>query len=189
MLDMKRYLTALILALFLLGCIGGWGSSGHYTTLQNKTFKIGETASDGKIAITVYGKSTATRIDTSRGPFYAAMGNELVILDIGIENLQNDKIITIEQQRRFRISDEGLSDSYGFFVNSKGEPTREPLYEASQFFTPLTENTWVNETLQPKTKARGHIIFEVPQNASRLQLFFGFDYPSIGGNVAVFDIK
>jgi len=145
-----------------------------------KTFKVGETASDGKLAITVNSKSFLDKITykrtiesmgekyTSTFDFKPKSGYQFLILDITIENLQSDKTATVSPLLQFKVSDEnGYSYDYSLY-------------------TAYLDRKWESGDILPGMKKRGNAAFEVPKDAKGLKFSFLFE---IGGTTAVFDLE
>lgn len=142
-----------------------------------KKFSIGETATDGKLKITVNSKRYADKITYSSTtslngkPYTTNMDfqpskadNQFLILDITVENLEPDKthISTIMQ---FDVSD---ADGYAYPYS---------------FYTAYLDKKFPSGDLLPGQKMRGEAAFEVPKNPNGLQFAFKFDY---GGKTAVY---
>ena len=145
-----------------------------------KTFKVGETASDGRLSITVNSKSFLDKITyeqtttimgeeyTSTFDFEPKSGYQFLILDITIENLQSDKTATVSSLLQFKVSDdEGYSYDY-----SLG--------------TAYLDRNWEDGDILPGMKKRGSVAFEVPKDAKGLKFSFLFE---IGGTTAVFYLE
>jgi len=145
-----------------------------------KTFKVGETASDGRLAITVNSKSFLDKITyeqtteimgeeyTSTFDFKPKSGYQFLILDITIENLQSDKTATVSSLLQFKVSDE---EGYS--------------YDCS-LGTAYLDRKWEDGDILPGMKKRGKVAFEVPKDAEGLKFSFLFE---IGGTTAVFDLE
>jgi len=145
-----------------------------------KTFKVGETASDGRLAITVNSKSFLDKITyeqtteimgeeyTSTFDFKPKSGYQFLILDITIENLQSDKTATVSSLLQFKVSDE---DGYSYDYS---------------LGTAYLDRKWEDGDILPGMKKRGSVAFEVPKDAKGLKFSFLFE---IGGTTAVFDLE
>jgi hypothetical protein len=144
-----------------------------------KKFSIGETATDGKLKITLNSKRFADKITmssstsingqsyTSNMDFKPIEGKQFLILDITIENLQPDKTQTISTLLQFTVSD---ADGYSYPYS---------------FYTAYLDKKFSGGDLLPGQKMRGEAAFEVPTNPNGLQFAFKFDY---SGKTAVYTI-
>ena len=145
-----------------------------------KKFSIGETASDGKVKITINGKRFADKITMSSStsingkPYTTNMdfkpthaNNQFLILDITIENLQPDTTQTISTLMQFAVSD---ADGYSYPYS---------------IYTAYLDKKFSGGDLLPGQKMRGEAAFEVPTNPNGLQFAYKFDY---SGKTAVYTI-
>lgn len=144
------------------------------------TFKVGESASDGRLKITVNGvsfkdKTTYSQTTEIGGKEYTSSFDfkpkenyQFLILDITIENLQADKTSSISSLLFFKVSDaNGYSYDY-----SLG--------------TAYLDRKWEDGDILPGMKKRGSVAFEVPKNPVGLKFAFQFD---IAGQTAVFELQ
>lgn len=144
-----------------------------------KIFKIGEVASDGKLAITVNRVSFSDKLiytqimeimgepHTSTFKLKPKDGYQFLILDITIENLLETPT-TVSSLLQFKVFDEE-----GYY------------YDYSLFGTRYLDKKWEDGDILPKMKRRGKIAFEVPKNVKGLKFAFLFD---ISRTTAVFDL-
>lgn len=183
-------MNAKLLALILIGIILISGCVGEktYETPTNvtpkqkpqvKTFKIGETASNGKIAVIVnsikfldvikYNITSEVMGEeyTYTYDYKPKEGYKFLILDLTVENLQADKTVTISSLIQFKVTDK---DGYSYDVS---------------FGTAYLDRKWSDGDLLPGQKRRGNVAFEVPKNAQGLKFEFLFE---IGGTTAIFEL-
>lgn len=144
-----------------------------------KKFSIGETATDGKLKITVNSKRFADKITmssstsingksyTSNMDFKPTDGKQFLILDTTIENLQSDKTQTISTLLQFTVSD---ADGYSYPYS---------------FYTAYLDKKFSGGDLLPGQKMRGESAFEVPTSPNGLQFAFKFDF---SGQTAVYTL-
>lgn len=143
-------------------------------------FKIGESASDNRLKVTVNSFSFKDKITFSSSTniggqdydssldFKPKEDYQFLILDLSIENLQTDKTSSISSIIQFKVSDaEGYN--YDYSIN-----------------TVYLEKSFEDGDILPNMKKRGNIAFEVPKNPVDLKFAFLFD---IAGQTAIFDIK
>lgn len=144
------------------------------------TFKVGESASDGRLKITVNGVSFKDKITysqtteimgeeyTSSFDFKPKENYQFLVLDITIENLQTDKTSSISSLLFFKISD---ADGYSYDYS---------------LGTAYLDRKWEDGDILPGMKKRGSVAFEVPKNPVGLKFAFQFD---IAGQTAVFELQ
>jgi hypothetical protein len=183
---------ALILIIFIAGCTSSTnyeqpttGKAIQPTTPQTteqpkpveqpavKTFKVGETATNGKLAITLNNVRYATLVDEKNNEYMIAQspeGKKFVIIDVILENLEKDKTHPVSSIMMFKLSDK---EGYGYNLDFVA-------------FTALDKACKCDGDLLPGMKMRGELPFEVPENAQGLQLFFLY---GIGETTAVFDLQ
>ena len=145
-----------------------------------QTFKVGESASDGRLKITVDGVSFKDKITysqtteivgeeyTSSFDFKPKERYQFLILDITIENLQTDKTSLISSLLFFKVSD---ADGYSYDYS---------------LGTAYLDRKWEDGDILPGMKKRGSVAFEVPKNPVGLKFAFQFD---IAGQTAVFELQ
>ena len=137
-----------------------------------KPFQVGETANNGKIAITLNKVRYATVIDEQDNEFLTAestAGKEYAIVDVTLENLENDKTQSMSSLLMFEMRDE---EGYGYDLD----------FMAS---VALDKKCDCDGDLLPRKKMRGEIPFEVPKDVKGLEFHFLF---GIGETTAVFDV-
>jgi|GEM_PF-671978 len=144
------------------------------------TFQVGESASDGRLKITVNGVSLKDKITysqtteimgeeyTSSFDFKPKENYQFLILDITIENLQANKTSSISSLLFFKVSD---ADGYSYDYS---------------FGTAYLDKNWEDGDILPGMKRRGSVAFEVPKNPVGLKFAFQFDF---AGQTAVFEIQ
>ena len=145
-----------------------------------QTFKVGESATDGRLKVTVNGfsfkdKITYTQSTSLGGEEYKSSFDlnpkdnyQFLIVDLTVENLQTDKTSTISSLLFFDVSDtEGYSYDY-----SLG--------------TAYLDRKFEDGDLLPSMKKRGSVAFEVPKNPVGLKFVFKFD---VAGQTAIFELK
>ncbi|MBI2659301.1 DUF4352 domain-containing protein [Candidatus Woesearchaeota archaeon] len=149
--------------------------------LKIVTFKVGESASDGRLKITLNSfsfndKITYTQSMNLGGEEYKSSldfnpkeSYQFLIIDITVENLQSDKTTTLVP-----IFSAGVSDAAGY------------SYDYS-LGTAYLDKKLDGGDLLPGMKRRGNMAFEIPQNTSGLKFTFQFDL--VNSQTAVFDIK
>jgi len=146
-----------------------------------QTFKIGESATDGRLKVTVKGisfsneitKTTTTNIAgedySSSFGFKPTAGYQFLIIDLTIENLQSNQTAIISSLFSFKVSD---ADGYAYQMSFGG--------------LSAIEKAWRDGDLLPGTKNRGNVVFEVPTNPNKLKFSYLFD---IAGQTAVFELQ
>lgn len=144
------------------------------------TFKVGESASDSRLKITVNNVSFKDKITysqttevmgeeyTSSFDFKPKENYQFLVLDITIENLQTDKTSSISSLLFFKVSD---ADGYSYDYSSG---------------TAYLDRKWEDGDILPEMKKRGSVAFEVPNNPVGLKFAFIFD---IAGQTAVFELQ
>lgn len=145
-----------------------------------QTFKVGESATDGRLKIAVNGFSFKNKIaytqSTSFGgeeykssfDFDPKENYQFLILDLTIENLQTDKTSTISSFLFFDVSD---ADGYSYDYS---------------LGTAYLDRKFEDGDLLPGMKKRGNVAFEVPKNPVGLKFAFKFD---VAGQTAIFELK
>ncbi|CAG0965356.1 MAG: DUF4352 domain-containing protein [Candidatus Methanoperedens sp.] len=142
-------------------------------TPKTQTLKIGDTATDEKLKITLNNVSFVSKIDELNNQFSIAeaeSGKQYAIVDITIENVLADKTQTISTLLLTSIVDQ---DGYEYKIDFKG-------------LTALDKSFKDGEIL-PGMKKSGRIAYLVPNNAANLKFIIKFDL--MNGKTAVFDIK
>jgi len=138
-----------------------------------KTFKVGDSATNGKLSITLNNVRYAQTIDEKNNEYLVAKaseGKKFVIIDVTLENLEKDKTHPISSIMMFKLADK---EGYGYNLDFAA-------------FTALDKACKCDGDLLPGMKMRGELPFEVPENAQGLQLFFLY---GIGETTAVFDLQ
>ncbi len=135
-------------------------------------FKIGETASDKELKITVNSVQFKSVIDELKNDLlveFAPEGMEYLILDLTFENLRKDETQTISQILSFLVKDQ---EGYDYSFDFRG-------------FVAL-ENGFKEGEVLPGMKKRGRTVFLVPKSATDLKFIYKFDFV---GTTSVFDVK
>lgn len=145
-----------------------------------KTFKVGESATDGRLKVSVNSidfkdKIVFSETTTLMGEEYTTTidsnpkaGYQFLILDLTVENLQTDMTTMISSILSFEVSD---SDGY--------------TYDFSiETFT--IDRGWEDGDILPQMKKRGKVVFEVPKNPIGLK--FAFKFGVMAGQTAVFEL-
>jgi hypothetical protein len=155
-------------------------SSSKIVTLTSQTtikdLSIGETVTKDNLKITVNGKQFTDKITKSglksNGQEYTLnlkptqIGNQFLILDITVEDLQSGTTQVIGQPFQFSISDaNGYSYPYSYY-------------------TDYLDQRFSSVVLSPGQKNRGYVAFEVPTSPNELQFIFKFN----DGNTALITI-
>ena len=132
-----------------------------------KTFNVGESASDGKLRITVNSRKFTNTVGNEY--ITPKSGNQYLVLDVTVENLQPDKSTAFSSLMQF-----DAADSYGY------------AYNEDVMATVSIDKGWRDGSdLLPGGKRRGNVVFEVPLDAKGLQFLFKFDF---SGQTAVYNI-
>ncbi|MBS3102849.1 DUF4352 domain-containing protein [Candidatus Woesearchaeota archaeon] len=136
-------------------------------------FKIGETATDNQLRITVNSVDFKKVIDFestfSTIPFEAKESNEFVVIDLTIENILDDKTQTPVLTVQSSVMDQ---DGYNY------------LYDTASI---AVDKIYDNKDILPGMKKRGKVVYSVPEDATDLKFLFKFDL--FRDKTAVFDIK
>ncbi len=138
-----------------------------------KTFKVGETATDNELKITLNNVRFVSKIDEQNNEYVSAEapnGTQFAIVDITIENILPDKTQSISTILLTTINDQ---DGYNYDVDLM--PT---IALAKQF---------KDGEILPAMKKRGELAYSVPTSATDLKFIYKFDL--VTGTSAVFDIK
>lgn len=137
-------------------------------------FKIGETATDTQLKITVNSVDFKNIITYDPGyttiPIEAGEGKEFVIIDLTIENILNDTTQTPNIDLQSSVTDQ---DGYSYEVATTASVALDKSYD--------------NSDILPGFKKRGKVPYSVPKNTTDLKFFFKFNV--FQGKTAVFDIK
>jgi hypothetical protein len=181
----------LVIVVFLSGCVERQYEQPREVTTTTgpaavtttqpvvKTFKVGETATNGKLAVTVNSRSfsdkiTYTMTSTVMGKEYTYTydynpkpGYKFLILDLTVENLQSDKTVTLSSLLQFKVTDKD-GYSYDYSIG-----------------TAYLDRKWTDGDLLPGQKRRGNVAFEVAADAQGIKFNFLFE---LGGATAVFDL-
>ncbi|MFH1751844.1 MAG: DUF4352 domain-containing protein [archaeon] len=140
--------------------------------LDNISFNMGETATDGKLAVTVHDVKYVKNIDEVDNLFVKATapaGKKFVVVDMSVENLTQDKSFSMAS-----IFQAEIGDSEGY--------TYQPDFMAS---TALEKDLGSGEIV-PGQKRRGAVAFLIDENSTNLKLFF--KYELFSGSTAVFNL-
>src|SRR3989338_6864300 len=138
-----------------------------------QTFRIGDTATDNQLKVTVNDVRFTSTINEKGNEFLVAIapsGKEYAIVDITIENILPDKTQSVSTLLGMTMVDQ---DGYNYDLDFEG-------------FTSLDKGFKDGEIL-PNMKKRGQIAFLVPKDATDLKFIYKFDV--FVGTTAVFDIK
>lgn len=125
-----------------------------------QTFEVGESATDGKVSITVNSARATRVIDENDNRFMvsdAPVGRKYLIVDITVENLQDDMTVSNSTSRM------SLYD---------GEDYK---YDSSWSATSNLAQEFKGSDILPEMKRRGQVAFDVPENASGIQFAYLFD--------------
>ena len=145
------------------------------------TFKVGESASDGRLKVTLNSFSFKDKITYTQSmnlggeeykssfDFNPKENYQFLIIDLTVENLQTDKTATLVPIFSAEVSD---ADGYSYDYS---------------LGTAYLDRKLDGGDLLPGMKRRGNMAFEVPKNPSGLKFTFQFDL--VGGQTAVFDLK
>ena len=137
-----------------------------------KTFKIGETATNGKLAVTLNNVRYSEVVDEKDNQFLvaeASEGKKFAIVDVTLENLEKDKTHPISSIMLFKLRDK---EGYGYDLDFRA-------------FTALDKACKCDGDLLPRMKMRGELPFEVPKDVQGLQFHFLY---GIGETTAVFNL-
>lgn len=145
------------------------------------TFKVGESASDSRLKVTLNSFSFKDKITYTQSmniggeeykssfDFNPKENYQFLIIDLTVENLQTDKTATLVPIFTAEVSD---ADGYSYDYS---------------LGTAYLDKKLDGGDLLPGMKRRGSMAFEIPQNPSGLKFAFQFDL--VGGQTAVFDVK
>lgn len=149
------------------------GAEGATTTTSPvvKSFKVGDTASNEKVSVTINNVRYANKITEKSNDFLwdtAEPGMNFAIIDLTIANLQSEK--TYYASTTFFAE---VSDKDGYTYDSK-------------FSANMALNKAFNDgDILPNQQRRGEVAFEIPQNATGLKFLFKYDF---AGTTAVFNL-
>ena len=138
-----------------------------------QTFRIGDTATDNQLKVTVNDVRFTSTINEKGNEFLVAIApsrKEYAIVDITVENVLPDKTQSVSTLLGMTMVDQ---DGYNYDLDFEG-------------FTSLDKGFKDGEIL-PNMKKRGQIAFLVPKDATDLKFIYKFDV--FVGTTAVFDIK
>jgi len=138
-----------------------------------QTFRIGDTATDNQLKVTVNDVRFTSTINEKGNEFLVAIApsrKEYAIVDITVENVLLDKTQSVSTLLGMTMVDQ---DGYNYDLDFEG-------------FTSLDKGFKDGEIL-PNMKKRGQIAFLVPKDATDLKFIYKFDV--FVGTTAVFDIK
>ncbi len=176
---MNKIYFIILGVLLLAGCSTGYHqaekvAAGESTPTPNlTTFKIGETATDGKVRVTIhdvgYQKSIAES-DNIYSHVEASEGKVFAIIDMTVENVQPNDISYVSTILQVELID---LDGYHYDWSFSG-------------LGALAEKQWSDGDLSPGGKRRGRNVFEVAEDANGLQFKFKFDV--IGTTTAIFEL-
>jgi outer membrane protein assembly factor BamB len=142
-------------------------------------YQIGQTATDGKLKVTVNNERFANKITftssttvsgrsySSSMDFQPSQGKQFLILDITVENIQSDTSETISPLVHYQVSD---ADGYQYPFS---------MYSA------YLDKKFIGGELSPGQKMRGESAFEVPTYPNNLKFTFKYD---LYGESAVFRV-
>ena len=137
-------------------------------------FKIGETATDDQLRVTIHSVDFKKIIYYEPGytslPIEPVEGNEFVIIDLTIENILDDKTQTPVLTLQSSVMDQ---DGYSYQLASVASVALDKVYD--------------NKDILPGMKKRGKVAYSVPENAKDLKFLFKFDV--FQAKTAIFDIK
>ncbi len=136
-------------------------------------FKIGDTATDNELKVTVNSVNFVSKIDQKDNEFLIAeapSGKQYAIVDLTIENILTDKTQSVSTMMTTTILDD---EGYNYDLDFEG-------------FTALDKSFKDGEIL-PGMKKRGELAYLVPGDAIDLKFIYKFDL--FTGTTAVFDIK
>lgn len=129
------------------------------------TYKIGDKASDGRLAIKVDNIRYTKKIDEQNSEFWAIAapkGKKYLIIDLTVENLQTEKRETVGRL------DSKIYSSEGYV--SREESGIQLNYLANPF--PFGDNAYI----LPNSKVRGEIPYEIFDDATGLKVVFTYTY-------------
>lgn len=135
-----------------------------------RTFKIGDTATDDQLKVTLNSIRYAQKIDEQNNEFLVAVapeGKTYAIVDITIENMLADKTQSISSILETEIVD---AEGYSYGLDFAG-------------YTALSQQFKDGDIL-PGMKRRGKWAYLVPSNAAGQKFIFKFD--AFTGTAAVF---
>ena len=138
-----------------------------------QTFRIGDTATDNQLKVTVNDVRFTSTINEKGNEFLVAIApsrKEYAIVDITVENVLLDKTQSVSTLLGMTMVDQ---DGYNYDLDFEG-------------FTSLDKGFKDGEIL-PNMKKRGQIAFLVPKDATDLKFIYKFDI--FVGTTAVFDVK
>ncbi|WP_162523598.1 DUF4352 domain-containing protein [Calorimonas adulescens] len=140
----------------------GSASNGGEKEPAAETFKIGDVISIGDYVLTVNGTRTSNGDDFLKPD----EGNTWYIIDATVEN-KSDKPVNVSSLLMFKLSDgEGYSYDQAFGADTKGSLDGE---------------------LAPGRKMRGELAYEIPKDASGLELIFDADVWGSGQAIVKLD--
>ena len=142
-------------------------------TPKTQIFKVGDTATDNQLKITLNNIKFVSKIDETNNEFSVAeppSGKQYVVVDLTIENILPDKTQAISTFAESEISDQ---DGYSYNIDFRG-------------LTALDKSFKDGEIL-PGMKRRGETAYLVPTSATDLKFIYKFDL--FTGTTAVFNIK
>lgn len=134
-----------------------------------QTFGVGDTATDGKLAVTLNGMRTTRVMGGQYTTQVAPDGEEYIIVDITVENTQKDKTASFSP-----LYQTNLADIEGF------------TYDPDIFTIGLLSKDFPSGDILPGRKVRGEIPFIVPEDAE-LELLVSTDL--FGGSTVVFSLS
>ncbi|MFW5704769.1 MAG: DUF4352 domain-containing protein [Nanoarchaeota archaeon] len=138
-----------------------------------QTFKVGETATDNQIQVTLNEVRFVDIIDEQNNEFMvskAANGKDILIIDLTVENILSDKTQSFSSILQLELMDE---EGYTYDLD----------FMAS---TNLERKIGEGDIL-PGKKKRGQIAYEVPEEVNKFELMYSFDVFS--DSIAVFIIE
>ena len=174
----------LVLALVVVGCESDTeytppskveSAPNEETKAEIQIFKIGDTATDNELKVTVNSVKFVSKIDEKDNQFLVAeapSGKEYAIVDITVENVlsnQTQSVITLVGNT-VTVTDQ---DGYNYDLDFKG-------------LTAL-DKSFSDGGILPTMKKRGELVSLVPSDVTDLKFIYKFDL--FVGTSAVFDIK
>ena len=139
---------------------------------KSQTFKIGDTATDKELKVTLNNVKFVSKIDEVNNEFLvseAPPGKQYAIIDITIENILPDKTQIISTLTETSITDQ---DGYSYIIDAG---------------TLSLEKSFKDGEILPGMKKRGELAYLVPINAKDLKFIYKFDL--FVGTTAVFGIN
>lgn len=137
------------------------------------TFKVGDTATDNELKVTVNNIKYVSQINEQNNEFLIAKaesGKQYVIVDLTVENVLPDKTQIVSTFSEASIVDQ---DGYTYGIDFEGLMALDKSFRDGEVL--------------PGMKSRGELAYLVPTSATDLKFIYKFDL--FVGTSAVFDIK